>query len=904
MALKKGKSSSNLFAVLSIFGVGAYYVSDSTSAIFQNESNGIITPQIKNRTKTKTPKSFIDSLGSRFISPNYDLTFAQWSKTPEGVESYEKWRKSPTGIKALTPYFEQTIDFKKSLERWASEKKRSFREFSDIVNRKRKIKYNTLFQDWISSDDASKVLMDEYIKDPVFKTKSSDWIAKSDTIEDITYYLTKPKAQKDYEAWIDNDDNAKKLEEDWKKTPNYIAKRDEWLRSSNKKITKEQWFDSSLGNEKYQSWKASTNGQKNLLDYWKSTPNYQSSLQAYLLSSPTRRTFAQYRNDESLWLTSYNNYRVSPQGQREIKEAFQTTTTYANARDDWSDEGKDAWIKSDASNAKYHQWRQTASGQNSLKSIWESADDDHFQNAKDKWINEDYVGKTKGDWLDDEGQSDFDAWSLSEQGEKVLIEVWKKWTTTAAPGTTQYFSLYFPYRIYFVQNILEKPIDEGGRGLSFMHTDHGKKAFQDWVKIAANALKLQKEWKKTFDYETKLQTYSLISLLPQERLLPLEQRAARYQGTPKFLEDFTAWYNAKPTPDSALSNGETFFSKDDRAQYYQDALTKWYDNEFYKSFAKVRNNVFWEALNYWKRNALNSGQKSAYNSDEQSQRDYQKWYYDQGENAYPLDDQYNVDLNSWSSTKAKGILAYERSDQSENDWGQILDASYVASEDFNEKLVPFTATNGKGIYHHSDQFSTDYNSWIDPLTRDEANYLADYEGQFSIDFAAFYNEDSKKLSVYQTSNQANQDYLVYLSDFRKESDYLANPYLDDLKLWAKDFEKGKNIFKESDEFKESIKRNEETYKYSLSFPQDTKDYLLTTGTFHWNKYFTHQRLSALYDNWRDTEGVERDKEKFKSDPDSLFLNTLNTWSGNIIKGMEAFEKSTLAKTLFQLAKRR
>ena len=903
MALKKGRPSSNLFAVLSIFGVGAYYVSDSQSAVFQNESSGIITPQIKNRTKTKTPKSFIDSLGSRFGYSNLELTFEQWSKTPEAIENYEKWRKSPTGIISLTPYFEKTVDFEKALERWAREKKRSFREFSDIVNSKRKTLYNKLFQDWIKSHDASITLKDEYIKDPMFKTKSAEWIAKDDTIEDIAFYLTKPKVKQDYQVWIRSDDNAKKLTPNWKASDDYVDKRDEWLRGTNKKITKEQWFVSALGQEKYQSWKASPGGQKDLVDNWKSTSHYQDSLRSWLLSSPSRRTKQQYQNDESLWLTSYNNYQASLLGQRELKAAFKETTAYRNARDAWSKQGKDIWLKSAASNAKYNQWRLSNAGQQTLKTIWEDADDNHYQNAKDKWINDDYEGKSKSDWLDDEGASDFSAWSLSEQGEKVLIEVWKNWTTTATVGT-QHFSKYFLYRAHFVHNTLEKPVAEGGMGLTFMATDQGKKAFQDWVKIAANALRLQQEWKESDDYPLKLRLYSLITLSPQDQLLPDDQKEAKYQTSQKFKDDFKAWYDSKPTPDSELTIGEAYFSQDERSDDYQIPLIKWYDDEFYKSFEKVQNNAFWEGFKYWKRNAANSGQKQAYDNDEQSLKDYEEWYYAQGEIAYPLNDQYLSDLNSWSSDKSKGIAAYDRSEQSANDWGLIIDTVYETSDDYSNKLSSFITSDGKRIYHSSDQFTIDYNSWIDPLTRDEAKYLSDYGGQFSLDFATFYNEDSKKLDVYKDSSKADADYLVYLSDFRKESDYLAAPYLTDLKAWASDFEKGKDVFKESDEFLDSIKRSEETYKYSLVFPDDTTDYLLTTGTYHWNKYYTHQRVSALYHNWKDTEGVQRDKEKFKNDPDSLYLSTLDIWSANFIKGREAFEKSTLAKSLFQLAKRK
>ena len=65
----------------------------------------------------------------------------------------------------------------------------------------------------------------------------------------------------------------------------------------------------------------------------------------------------------------------------------------------------------------------------------------------------------------------------------------------------------------------------------------------------------------------------------------------------------------------------------------------------------------------------------------------------------------------------------------------------------------------------------------------------------------------------------------------------------------------------------------ESYKKSEQYKTDIRKYIDDSGDSYFSTYLSGARLQALYDNWKDPVGVERDPEAFVGTED--FTRAIN-----------------------------
>ncbi len=872
--MNKTKNNSNYFAILSIFAIGAYYTTNpELMGLADQQKPNTLGLQEQTNTKKPKPKSFVDSVSSSLFA-NREVTFAQWIRTPEAIEAYEKWRKSPTGIQSLIESFSKSLDFTKALEKWASKTKRNIKEFKKFALNKQTYKDSLAI--WLQSDEAVNDLKNHFINDASFDTKSQSWIAGTNRNQDILDYLAKAEAKSDYDLWIKDSANLDSLKPTWKTTSDFTSKRDAWLSLQNTKDSKDNWLVSSSGQSYYQAWKSSANYQSDLITHWKTTSNYQGAKNRWIGVYANKKTLSDYKSDESLWNQKYLDYKNSQAGNLEIENNLVTKTAYINAKNAWSNQGKTTWINSDDSNVKYNAWRISASGRNALKTPWETTD--NYLIAKNKWIDANHNPKSKDLWAGEEDISnEYNKWAATDAARSALIETWKNWSAPSAAETRFEYdqALVYWYATYRNEEI-------------WVETTEGNTAYNNWMAIDANKNSFISHWHASDDYTNKKTTWATTHSISANI-------DAQYQTSNQYQVDLTAYEN----------NIDTSIVLVDKVEYQQNITTgkKFFiannDNTLYDAWYQkgVRDifptsDVLNLSFNAWHNQARGL---DTYKASAQSNLDYQIWIYKDGETPYQSSSKYNDDLDLWSATKSNGVATYKASNQYNSDWNALLDSKFALTQEHTNKLNELKPLYSKDIYKLSNQFVADYNSWIDPNQRTEAKYLVD--NSFSTDLNAYFNTDVKTLNAYKSSSQSNTDYNLYVNDIKDEDDYLASlEGISHLKLWASDFDNGKDVFKLSPSILNKITRTKETYKLSTQFKIDAKAFLKTTGNTHLDTYLSGTRLQNLYDKWNDPVGVERDPEVYLATKD--FVEEINSWSGNIINGMSAFQNSTLAQSLF------
>ncbi len=879
-----GKKSSNLFGIVSILGAGSYYATNTDlyapkQQLQQNGDSKVTAENLKN-------KSIVDSLSSSLVNRKKEITFNEWTRTANGIEAYEKWRKTPAGINKILEKYGKTLDFQKALNIWASHQKRSIKEFRKIALKKQS--YHKLFTDWKSSNEAIKEYAGLYESDPSFKTKSEAWINSDVDGElknkDVDAYLKADVAKKDYENWVK--DNQGAFLDEWKKSTDYQTKRDQWLAKENKKDSKETWLGQAQARTHFQSWKASAKYRNDIISYWKKQDDYKTKKDQWISVYAHKKTLDDYKNQESLWSNSYNNYKKLNDLSSEIVKELQKKQAYIDAKNSWSNTGRDLWINSNDSNAAYNAWRLKATSRETLKPHWYRTN--HYKEHKEDWIDDNYVAKTKELWLKEENiKAEYDAWKASDAGKKALFETWKKWK---APDDSiekkkewQSFVVYW----FSTESYLNTK--------QWVKSEEGQKYYNEWWATS--------QAKAEFDVFWKSNTYATYKLNWARANGVTSNIDQAYRASAQMPRDRITFrdklYKISADKNDVISNGENVFLSDQKTDsnhpYNKVYLERLKNEEIPK------HKDFDRSLNYW-HGSTNEKGLSTYNNSPQSDIDYQKWVYNAGENSYRNDKtSLERDLDKWSATKSNAVNFYKASAKYQQDWNHILDQRFAATTNHQQKINELEAIHGKNIYKDSNQFITDYNSWVDPNIRTEAKYNLDEDGVFSTDLNAFYNSDDKKFLAYKASAQSDSDYNLYTRNLKTEKEYLASKSKDeDLKSWSEDFENGKNIFKNSDFVAKKRFGTKESYKKSNQYKTDIRKYIDDSGDSYFSTYLSGARLQALYDNWKDPVGVERDPEAFVGTED--FTRAINIWSKNILNGYQSFSETTYAKSLYNAYK--
>ena len=423
----KKNNSSFIFGTVSMLAAGTYYVNDSASiGLNQNANQSSLNKQANNQVKK--PKSLIDSLSSSFLGQKREVTFSEWLNTPEAISQYEKWRNSQDGIKNLGVDFVKTPQYKTGLHRWAGNTKRPFKDFYKVA--KKQTKYQQAYNNWKVGSSGRSHLKQHYVDSATFSKEADDWIKNGPgAINAKTFFDMKNREaeyRKDYDTWRAKAANLAALETSWKKTKDYTDKKQAWLNLKNQKGEKPNWLSSSYVNSYYQNWKASPEYQKDVEKDWKTTTDYTQKRDAWINVYPTKKTITQYKNDESLWINKFNQYKDSAAGNLEIENEIKKLNAYTSRKNTWSPQGKNAWINSEAVNNYYNTWRVSTAGRNALKPIWEATND--YTTKKEDWIKSSFTDKKgKDEWLQSVHSTPFyNAWKVTPGAQTLLKNEWMR----------------------------------------------------------------------------------------------------------------------------------------------------------------------------------------------------------------------------------------------------------------------------------------------------------------------------------------------------------------------------------------------------------------------------------------------------------------------------------------------
>ena len=286
---------------------------------------------------------------------------------------------------------------------------------------------------------------------------------------------------------------------------------------------------------------------------------------------------------------------------------------------------------------------------------------------------------------------------------------------------------------------------------------------------------------------------------------------------------------------------------------------------------------------------------SAYEASSQINKDYQKWYNQQGESAYQTDAQFNVDLANWSKVLANGFATYQKNNQYLIDKPKVLAAEFLKSQTYLNLLNQLKATYGKAIYKNSQTFIDDYNNWIDPKVRVGNKY--DLSLEFNKDFNSYKSKSNNVLAAYNSLGESNTNYNNYVNDLKGENDYLASQEKSKhLTAWGSVFDNGKNVFKNDPFFVNLIKRDEKKYQNSQAFKNDFITFIKTTNYKYFNDYVESAHVKRLYKKWDDPVGVAPVVEDYEASKHYLEKNL--DWSKNKNNGFALFKESAFAQLMF------
>ncbi len=482
----KKSNSNSMFATLSLFSIGAYYVSNPElfDPNFATEPNAKAFKENPQEEFNKKPKSLIDSATSSFFGSSHEVTFEQWAKTYQAIEAYEKWRKSPEGVKSLINFYFETNDFKLALEKWASSTKRSIKEFEKEA--KKSQKYKNDYSTWKSSSEGLSALEKHFIASPEFTIAFNKWKLDEDPLWTKESWLKTPEAQELYKKWLKDQNNLALLEKEWKKSDDYSNQRNQWINLKNQKLNKNAWLASANGRTYFQNWLSSSNSHPTLLANWKTTANYSTKLQNWISVYSQKKDINSYKADKSIWENKFLKYKASPAGVLEIDTNLKSKKEYTDEKASWSQQGKKEWIKSADSTSYYDAWRVTSDGRNAIKNSWEATA--NYQSKRDAWIVSNYTNKrNKETWLSmDDSTNYYNNWKKTRSAK---ISLQNKWKTTNDYTTNK--------DSWIATNYTKRDKD------AWSNLADASNKYNTWKATNAANSALKNNWYTTNDYQTK-----------------------------------------------------------------------------------------------------------------------------------------------------------------------------------------------------------------------------------------------------------------------------------------------------------------------------------------------------------------------------------------------------------------
>ena len=764
--MKKGKKlSSNIFAISSLFTVGAYYSLDSIQASSLGLETNNFHDNINQNKKVKSSKtnSLIDRVGkSLFGYNNKEITFGEWARTPEGVKAYAQWRKTATAIQNLTPHYRKTLDYEKKLLSWAAAKKRPINEFKKIAKRSRK--FSRLFEKWKETNGTSE-LSDYYDVDASFQNKKNVWQnTATPSADDLANFLKSSRAKTNFQEWIKSKDNLALLKTSWKRTNDFNNVKTKWLNHQNQKVAKSRWLDLPQAQDSFLKWEKSSRSHEELFINWQKTSHFVQSQADWVSKKPHNRPFSEYRKYDSLWNAKYLAYQNSKQGQREIEAKALLKKEYDDAKKSWSSTGKRQWLASDKVLPSYNEWVKGQEARRILEPLYKS--DQKYEDDKTKWIDDHYDVKSKDLWIRDrEATTQYQNWKNTLAGKESLIKKWKK-----DPS---------------YQDSKEKFIDDQKKILtknSWLEDEDFATSYKTWIAQPSTTKLLNQIWAKSPDY----------TLAKKRNDDHYDKNVGqwRWLNGPLSHAYFGNWNRSRVGKAVLISE----YSKTREAQN----LKKNYINSiFKKSYTKIKWRLLpvgkkayttWlasspthhqELKNFW--HSSNSyatlkqqfiGNKNYLNKYKSKvlSRDASLWYddplsLDQIKNLWLKQDSYQTTFNKWFK-KTYGVKRSKdiwktlpESTQTYHKWrlGQTKDQAFVTKR-------PKSLADQ---WQKQDQYQIKKDEWIDNFSKQD--WSTNKETNFGEKYAAFYKSNrSQFINDYKALTHYQQNRDEYIAKIIKQ----------------------------------------------------------------------------------------------------------------------------------------
>ncbi len=918
--MKKSKINSNLFAMVSLFSVGTYYASSSMFPEDNiNSQKGTLSEQ---KSLLEKKKSLVDSLSSSFIKNNKDATFSQWLNTPEAIENYEKWRKSPTGVSSLEGDFEKTDTFKKDLNIWAGNTKRSIQEFKKIALKKQA--YEQAFNSWKNTSEGFNALKSNYIASNKYNTNISNWRNGSNRSEDIKDYLKTPAAKSDYTKWIKQPSNKEKLLNLWKTKDDYKLKSALWLRSQNNKLDKQSWINSPSGKSFFANWKNSDTYQESIINNWKTTQDYNQKANAWINIYGSKKPLVSYKNQESDWANKYLEYKNSRAGNQEIENKLKKRQEYIDAKNTWSTRAKVAWLNSDESNSKYHAWRKTSQGRETLKATFTRQS--HYQGLKNSWIDNNYQGKSKDRWINEEDVTrQYNNWKVTPSAKSALQATWKK--------DAHYL------------NSLQKWIGEQTSSIqknAWAQSSEAINKYLDWKKSDAIQKELLSHWKATTSYTTFLNTWTRANynVINKQNWLNQDQSKSYYQKwiktpvaknlvkgiwekTTNYQETLNSWAKANF---NYSNHSKSIWSKtQDSLNDYNNWKSQSSNLELLKTHWKNQSNYSNQFKQWIQRQNFS---KNLWKSTSDSLNKYNTWKALDAkqtllENHWKTTSYYQDKKTSWANTyglnlwKSTGTASSNyQSIKNTNQFKNQFINHWKTTSNYQTSLKKWTNNYHFSLWHNSRNAFTKYKEYVQTQAgnselknhwKTTSDYLA--KRKAFIQSQKDSSDKSTWLSSGESAFYANhwKDSLrgqaKLLEEWKKTDDFTNkkntwwNTYTPShsKSQWVNDMQKSK--FNNYEQFASNSKWSKKYNRYIRSYPSSLKTYYQTLPIYqqkkdHWiannyqktlqTKWNNLQASSDSYDVWKESEEGKRVLEAAFLKSDSYSQN-LKTYANNNLR---------------------
>ena len=450
----------------------------STTMPIVGGGTAIVVTNVINEAPTEKKSRDSNKVEEQKRDEKEEKLFADWLKTAEATETYEKWRLSPNGLKSLSSKFSKTPDFKKHLDLWAKGTKRPYEYFkeNDLQSSKYKSKYNSIS---MTTDGLSKVAPLFHIRGDFVQRKNNWVIENFSTSEKYQKWTQSSDFATQHKNWAKSEKNQKRLKGIWKSSFAKVFGSRKYLDLKKIKFSKDWWLKSSQSQSSIEDWVNSAQSNQKLLKFWKSSPHYQKKMKEWISFYPTKKSRDEFEKDETLWrdgaisftlkytrnnristivksldeyvqakqawsaigksnwyntnsfVDKYNAWKSSPAGINELKEKFSKVGTYASERDQWllndytNKRSKDLWAQTNDALASYNDWKVLPASEQKLKTYWQLQND--YTTKRDQWARSHKPSKNVWTSTND-AQTKYDTWKVTQDGEKALHTFWETLT--------------------------------------------------------------------------------------------------------------------------------------------------------------------------------------------------------------------------------------------------------------------------------------------------------------------------------------------------------------------------------------------------------------------------------------------------------------------------------------------